>query len=88
MMLGDFHFIRPWWLLLVPLAIVFWRMQGKALDPMKAWRSVIDADLLEAQTVGRDESRKRRSVLLLTGWILGAIALARIRIWRTRPSEG
>lgn len=31
MMLGDFHFIRPWWLLLVPLAIVVWRMHGKAL---------------------------------------------------------
>ena len=85
MMLGDFHFIRPWWLLMLPLGIVIWRLHGRALDPMRAWKAVIHSELLEAQTVGHDSGRTRKSLVLLVGWILGTIAVAG-PTWKPEPS--
>lgn len=85
MIFGDFHFIRPWWLLMVPLGIVIWRLHGRALDPMRAWKKVIDAELLEAQTVGHDTEGTWRTRILLAGWIIAAIAIAG-PTWKPEPS--
>ena len=34
---GDFHFIRPAWLLLAPLAVWIWWRVRKSQDPLRAW---------------------------------------------------
>jgi Ca-activated chloride channel family protein len=50
---GDFHFIRPAWLLLAPLAVWIWWRVRKSQDPLRGWRAAIEPELLEALTVGR-----------------------------------
>ena len=50
--LDTFHFLRPVWLLLIPLGwlLAWWlRRAGGALQ---AWRQIVDAELLEFLTVG------------------------------------
>jgi Ca-activated chloride channel family protein len=82
---GDFHFLRPWWLLLLPLGILLWRLKGRALDPLRAWRAVMAPDLLEALTVGAESRIRWRAVPLLLGWVIGAIAVAG-PTWRPEAS--
>ncbi len=83
--LGDFHFIRPWWFLLLPVILWLWWLRGRALDPLRGWRAVMEATLLEAQTVGRDAGGRLRASLLLAGWVIGVVAVAG-PTWRPEPS--
>ncbi len=51
--LEHFHFLRPAWLLLVPVvAWLWWRVRVQQ-DPLRGWRAWMDRDLLAALTVGR-----------------------------------
>ena len=50
---GDFHFLRPAWLLLAPLAVWIWWQVRKSQDPLRGWRAAIEPELLDALTVGR-----------------------------------
>ena len=51
--LGDFHFIRPAWLLLAPVAVWIWWRVRTAQDPLRGWRKVMEPELLDALIVGR-----------------------------------
>ena len=51
--LGDFHFIRPAWLLLAPVVTWVWWRVRTAQDPLRGWRKVMDPELLDVLTVGR-----------------------------------
>ena len=51
--LGDFHFIRPAWLLLGPVVVWAWWLVRRSQDPLRGWRAVMDRELLTAMTVGR-----------------------------------
>ena len=74
--LTNFHFIRPGWLLLTPLAIgVWWLWQGQR-DPLSAWREQIEPRLLEALVVGRESASNRSAHLLLVAWLLATVAIA------------
>ncbi len=46
--LGDFHFIRPAWLLLVPVVVAIWWLARQSQDPLRGWRAVMDRELLDA----------------------------------------
>ncbi len=37
MSIGEFHFIRPKWLLLVPVALLIWWRLRESLDPLLGW---------------------------------------------------
>ena len=50
--LGDFHFIRPAWLLLIPLVVLVWWLERRWQDPQRGWLAVMDRELLAAMTVG------------------------------------
>ncbi|HEY4072895.1 MAG TPA: VWA domain-containing protein [Herbaspirillum sp.] len=80
-MLREFHFLRPLWLLALPLfwALVFWlaRRSMRSAD----WSRVIDADLLPALRLdGHDEGNGRGSKhpwpWLALAWSLAVLALA------------
>lgn len=76
--LAEFHFLRPLWLLLlVPafaLALALARQRGRS----GSWRAVIAPELLPYLLEGKGGDEKRRWLLpvLVTGWLLAAVAAA------------
>jgi len=96
--LSDFHFIRPPWLLLAPVAVWLWWLGRKSQDPLRGWRAVMDHELLAALTVGRISNPSDRPAkpsgrngipsyfwLLLAAWLIAVVALAG-PAWRPEPS--
>ena len=61
--LDSFHFLRPAWLLVLPVAIGLWWLARKARDPLRGWRSVMDRELLEGLTLGRPRNERWRGGL-------------------------
>ena len=74
--LSNFHFIRPAWLLLLPLAWLVWWYWQRLSDPLRGWRAQMDPELLEALAVGGDFSRRGPGRLLLIAWLLAGIIVA------------
>lgn len=81
----DFHFLRPWWLLLAGAGAILpwlWRLHS---DPRRAWRRLIAPPLLDYLVVGAGRRWRLRPVheiaLLL---ILGGVAVAG-PTWRREP---
>jgi len=75
---GDFHFLRPWWLLALAALPLVWRLLGGARGEGGGWRTSVDAHLLPhllAAGAARRESRWPR-VLALVACALTALALA------------
>ncbi|MCK0198548.1 VWA domain-containing protein [Ancylobacter sp. 6x-1] len=75
--LAHFHFLRPWWLLLILPALGLWWLQRREADTTARWRMVIDPALLRHLIVD-GEARRWLSPenLLLAGWIVGILAVA------------
>ena len=84
--LAAFHFLRPWWLVLVVPALALWWLQRRAVDTTMRWRGTIDPALLKHLIVG-GEARRRVTPgdLLLAGWLIGIVAIAG-PAWRQIPS--
>lgn len=74
---AEFHFLRPEWLLAVPLVVLLvWRLNRRRLAP-GSWQRVVDPALAPHVLVRRGEQGSAwRWWLLLAGGILASIALA------------
>lgn len=83
--LDNFHFIRPAWLLLTPLAIGLWWLWQRQSDPLRGWREQIAPELLEALVVGRESGKSGSAWWLLVAWLVAIIAIAG-PTWRLEPS--
>jgi len=83
--LGDFHFIRPAWLLLAPVVAWVWWLVRSAQDPLRGWQAVMDQKLLNAMLVGKHSGRRWRGSTLLATWLIAVVALAG-PTWRPEPS--
>lgn len=86
--LADFHFIRPGWLLLLPVVVVIWWLRLRGNDVLQGWRRSIDPELLAALVIQGNGDRSARiapQTLLLIGWLLAVIAVAG-PTWRPEPS--
>lgn len=83
--LDNFHFIRPAWLLLLPIAAGLWWFWQRYSDPLRGWREQISADLLEFLAVDKKSAYKQSSTWLLIGWLLTIVAIAG-PTWRLEPS--
>ena len=67
----QFHFLRPWALVLIVPAILLWFTSRSAADSTRSWARVIDPDLLKLLTVGGlSRWRLLPLYLLLAGWIV------------------
>ena len=83
--LNDFHFIRPAWLLLVPLVVLVWWLERRFQDPLRGWRAVMDHDLLAAMEVGDNTRNRWRGMGILAAWLIAVIAIAG-PTWRLESS--
>ncbi|MCJ7433497.1 MAG: VWA domain-containing protein [Anaerolineales bacterium] len=83
--LSHFHFIRPWCLLLAPLAMGLWWAWRRHSDPLRGWRQQMDPELLQALVVGHTSTTLGPAHWLLAGWLL-AIAAVAGPTWRLEPS--
>ncbi len=82
---ADFHFIRPLWLIALPIVIGLWWLVKRSSDPLRGWRPAISPALLDALTVGRDSRERWRNLSILTGWIIATLAIAG-PTWKPEPS--
>ena len=72
------HFIRPLWLLLLPLAIILPLLWRRLRRPSGDWSKICDAHLLRWLSVGNAAARPSGIGPWLAGlvWLIAAIALA------------
>ena len=84
--LAQFHFLRPWWLLLFLPCFALWVLQRRKADTTARWRAVIDSALLRHLTVGGEARRLwvPENMLLVT-WLL-IIPAAAGPTWQQLPS--
>jgi Ca-activated chloride channel family protein len=80
-----FHFQQPgWFLALVPLAALIWRLRGHASSE-SAWRRVCDPGLLSYLLIAPPGADRRLPLgLLVASWLIAVIALAD-PVWEKRP---
>jgi len=85
-MLESFHFIRPWWLLLlIPSMGLLWLLWRRR-DVTRAWSQVMDPHLLAVLMSGKEDEKPLRPLTLLAAMlVLGAVALAG-PTWSFEPS--
>lgn len=76
--LMDLHFIRPGWLLLLPLAILIPLLWRRLRRPSGDWSRVCDEHLLRWLSVGKASAQPGRFGPWVAGlvWLLAALALA------------
>lgn len=85
-MIGDLHFLRPWWLLALLAAPLLLRAVAQGEDVRARWRGTIAPHLLDHLVVARTASARFRPVhLTALMTVLGALALAGPTWPRERP---
>ena len=77
-MIDNFHFLRPWLLLALPLGILFLFLLRRQLAGNSNWQSVIDPQLLGylMEKPGQVKKQRWRGLSLLLAWILACMAIA------------
>ena len=72
------HFIRPLWLVLIPLAVIMPVLWRRLRRPSGDWGKICDTHLLRWLSVGNAAARRSRFGPWLAGfvWLIAAIALA------------
>lgn len=75
--LAQLHFLRPWWLLVLPATALLFALVSRRDDPVRAWRDVIAPELLSHLVVGESQAGSFRPLHLLSAvLVLSSIALA------------
>ena len=76
--IGQFHFLRPaWLLLLLPASFLIWSVYQRS-DSLRKWKKVINPDLLEHLSLreSSENGRWRPVYMLGIAWLTGTMALA------------
>ncbi|MCF6225615.1 MAG: VWA domain-containing protein [Xanthomonadales bacterium] len=76
--LSQFHFLRPWWLLvLLPAGFLIGSVFNRS-DSLRAWKNVISPQLLKHLLIreSAEQGRWRPIYMLGVAWLAGIIALA------------
>lgn len=75
--LDQFHFLRPFWLAVIPFAIWLHLRLRRSFSAAAAWQGVIAPHLLEHLTVGAKEANRVRPYQLMTAvLVLASLALS------------
>ena len=87
-MIGDFHFLRPWWLAaLIPLAVIVWALR-RASDASTPWRGIVADHLLPYLVQGAVSKKRLGSwwlVVASTGILIPGIHHRRYSPWMNPP---
>jgi Ca-activated chloride channel homolog len=83
--MANFHFIRPGWLLLIPVAICLYWLWLRYSDPLRGWRQQIAPELLQALVFGDRAKKGYEAQRVLVVWVVAAIAIAG-PTWRLEPN--
>ena len=82
---GDFHFLRPLWLIgVLPGLTLFWLVRWRD-DPIRAWRGVIAPHLLDHLVVGREAGARFRPIHLIVAIVILGSTGAAGPTWRREP---
>ena len=75
-MIEDFHFLRPYWLLALPLfmGLVAWYLRGRSQGGV--WQQVVDQELLPFLVESAPRTRRRQGGGLVLAGLLAILALA------------
>lgn len=85
-MIGDFHFLRPWWLLAILAAIALVFLVSRQTDARARLSGLIAPHLLDSLLIDRQSSKRWRPVHFIAVLIaLGAIAAAGPTWQRQQP---
>jgi Ca-activated chloride channel family protein len=85
-MIADFHFLRPWWLLGIPVALLLIWLALRRGDVRRLWQGLIAPDLLAHLVVHRNGTSRFRPIHLAAVVIaLGSLAAAGPTFRRERP---
>ncbi|MEM1070943.1 MAG: VWA domain-containing protein [Planctomycetota bacterium] len=84
-LLNNFHFIRPWWLILIPFLTLLWWAWRKEVDPLRGWRRQVDPNILAALSLRDGTARFDRSIGVLVVWVVLLVAIAG-PAWRPEPN--
>lgn len=75
--LQNFHFLRPYCLLVLIPALLLWLALLRKQDARTVWKRIIAPHLLDHLLVGRDQQARLRPIqLLIVVWILMGLSLA------------
>lgn len=75
--LSDFHFLRPWFLLLAIFPVLLYAFYGSASENQTSWRKVIDARLLNFLLIKNSAyQRKFYTLIAFIGLLLSTFILA------------
>ena len=74
--LADFHFLRPLWLLALPIAPLLWWLARQARAGAGGWRKAVAPELLRVLLEERGQGRSLRPALLASAAALAILALA------------
>lgn len=76
-MIGDFHLLRPWWLMALPLAFAIVWMLKRSSDPHAMWRGIVADHLLPYLVQGGGGKTARGPFLwLFAAMFVGCLILA------------
>ena len=81
--ISQFHFIRPLWLLAIPIAIMLWLLMSRALKTTY-WEAHLNKQILEALRVNTSKQSSIGRWLLLFGWVTACLAAAG-PTWQKQP---
>lgn len=81
------HFLRPWWFLALPIALLITWQTLRASNPLEAWRGLIAEPLLQALTLPAtsEEGRLRPARLMGPLLVIAILALAG-PTWERQPT--
>ena len=76
-MMGDFHFLRPWWLVALPLALAIVWLVKRSSDPHAMWKGIVADHLLPHLVLGgRGRTAKGPLIAMVAAMVVSCLILA------------